>query len=133
MAQDAHEKDLVVVYIQKFCDAVNNVVTLMFGVSFGIYALLAAKSDLRQLAADYVLPLAAIAIVGNFALILLLYRLWYHEDRMLTEITSNVRTRDSVLSAFHMRLILFLSNMFIYFFVIGLNWYVRNYLHAGTP
>ena len=119
MATNDGESGLATAYAQKFWDAGNQVVTLIFALAFGVYLSLAGSIDIRCLAAERLWHLVSLAIIGNALLGFVLYRLGFHELRVVKMITSDSEFLDSVKSAFHLRLGLLLFNTVLYLAIVG--------------
>lgn len=105
-------------YSQKFWDAGNQIVLLAYGAAFGTYLILAQYDKLRNPAIDHKIALIALALLGNAALMYLLWRMACHEYRLTRTYTKNPVLIDAIWSALHMRLVLVAVNLLIYVFVL---------------
>jgi hypothetical protein len=117
------EIDLAAVYAQKFWDAGNSIVTLMFALALAVYATLASSAPVRCLAHRWWGPLIAVAVIGNVGLGFALWRLMIHEARLLGLVTDNATLLDAVVSAFHIRAVMLAINTTLYLVVIALVYY----------
>ena len=115
----AQENTLMLAYAQKFWEAGDSVVVLMFGLAFSVYVALSRFPLVRYWAAKYFYWLFVIAIVGNTGLLIVLWCLSVHEVRLIEAVTKDPFLIDAVVSAFHIRLGLFLFNLAMYLTVLG--------------
>ena len=104
------ETELAAAYAQKFWDAGNFIITLIFVLAFAVYAALAASCDSRRIAAERWLVLLPVAVIGNVGLWIVLWRLVVHESRVLKLITDNSEFIDSIESAYDLRKAMLLFN-----------------------
>ena len=129
LSQDFREKDLAFAYSQRFYDVGNQIITLKFGLAFAIYLALAGSPDIRALLRLHPwLPwlLTGISILGNGALIFVLYRLCFHEKRIARSINSNANLIDSIQSAFEIRVGMLIFNTALYLLAIWTIGLTRN-------
>jgi hypothetical protein len=121
LSDESSNKDFALAYSQRFGDAANQIVTLMFGLAFAVYLALAGSADVRALLRLYSwLPwlLTGISAFGNGALIFVLYRLCFHEKRIVCSINSNENLIDSIQSAFEIRVGMLIFNTTLYLLAI---------------
>jgi hypothetical protein len=119
-------KELAIAYAQKFWDAGNSIVTIIFGLAFAVYFALAQYDGLRPIVHRHIVLLVALALVGNTLLGIVLWRLCLHEKRTIQLIVDDPTFLDSVQSAFEIRLGLLIFNTVMY---LGILWFVW----ANTP
>lgn len=105
-------------YAQKFWDAGNQVVLLVYAAAFGMYVALGQSIELRNRAVYHESKLVGLALLGNAALIFLLWRMSCHEYRLTRTYTKHPLLIDALWSAFHMRIVLVIVNLAIYLFVL---------------
>jgi len=115
------ELDFALLYAGKFWDAGNLVVTVMFGLAFGIYYLASQHPAIRIMMKEQYYYLLPLAVIGNIALGAVIYRLNHHELRFVEALTSSAHLHDSVKSAYHLRLGMFAFNAVLYIAVLTLN------------
>ncbi|MGO8313845.1 hypothetical protein ACC827_26550 [Rhizobium ruizarguesonis] len=106
-------------YSQKFFDAGNQVVALMYGLAFGFYLAVGEHESLEHAAASWRWVLLGMAFAGNIAVGYLIFRLACHERRLIRTYSQNPILHDAVWSAWHMRAGLLAVNFLMYAFVVG--------------
>ncbi len=112
------ERDVAQPYAQKFWEAGNQIVLLMFGAAFGTYVILAQSPELRNKAIDHIWFLVLLALAGNATLGYLLWRMACHEYRLTRCYSEHPGLLDAIWSAFHMRIWLMVVNLSIYICVL---------------
>jgi hypothetical protein len=131
LSEDTKNKDFALAYAQKFLDAGNSVVTLMFGLAFAVYLALANSLEIRDLIREVNwLPwlLSVISLGGNALLIFVLYRLSFHEKRIVKSMLDDPEFIDSIHSAFEIRSGMLIFNTLMY---IGVIWAIANTPHRS--
>ncbi|MBX5164792.1 hypothetical protein [Rhizobium sp. NZLR4b] len=112
------DRETALPYAQKFWEAGNQVVLLIYAAAFGFYIALSQREDLSSIAIQHRFELIAIAIFGNAALIYLLWRMACHEYRLTRTYTTNPLLADAIWSALHMRIGLVVVNLSLYLYVL---------------
>jgi len=84
--QRSIEEDFALAYSQKFWDAGNLIVTMMFTLAFAVYLTFIQVCQSRIYAADHYYCLVALAIVGNSLLGWLIHRLYKHEVEVIRSV-----------------------------------------------
>ena len=120
MAGEDKADDLTASYTQKFWDAGNLVVTLMFALAFGVYTVLAGSPPIRCLAAQNFGTMVWLALFGNFLLAIVLIRLNVHERRLSKILNKNAIFDDALRSALHIRMGMLVFNTALYLGVLTL-------------
>jgi hypothetical protein len=122
------EIELASAYAQKFCDAGNSAVTLMFALAFGTYAVLATTHDIRCLASMQFMTLLILGISGNLGIFILVYMFYFRERQLAKLITDDETITYALWAALRARFLLLLFNFGLYLFVITAIWHT---LHNG--
>lgn len=116
-------KELAAAYAQKFWDAGNLIVGLMFSLAFGVYLVLVEHEGSRILIYEHICILTVLALIGNGSLGYLLYRLCLHEMRILSAVTDDANFIDSIQSGLEIRFGLLAFNTTMYLMVIWFVWF----------
>jgi hypothetical protein len=112
------EIELASAYAQKFGDAGNSAVTLMFALAFGAYAVLGTTHDVRCLAQQWIGTLLTLSVVGNMGILILVYMFYFRERQLVKLVTDNKTVAYTVFAAWRARLSLLLFNFGLYLFVL---------------
>jgi hypothetical protein len=125
LGDEPNGKEFALAYAQKFWDAGNVIVTLTFGVAFAAYLAIAQFSAIRGFIHQYLwVPwlLTGVSVIGNLGLIFVLYRICFHEKRIIGSTIKDADFLDSIQSAFEIRVGMLFFNTVLYLTVI---WVVR--------
>ena len=116
------EVDFALVYAGKFWDAGNLIVTLMFGLAFGVYYLASQHVEIRDLLQNYFAWIVVLAIVGNGGLWFLLRRLYTFEMIHVRKLTGDPALQATVWNATRARIGLLIFNTVMYLSIMTANW-----------
>jgi len=105
-------------YATKFWDAANTAVTLIYGVAFAVYVLIAQYPDVRRMIKDYYLPIIVFSSIGNTMIGVLIVRLWWLESSILEEAGAGPLLVSSIFHACIIRVILVAFNFAMYVAVL---------------
>jgi hypothetical protein len=97
------EANLAQAYAVKFWEAGNLVVAMMFGLAFTVYLVIVQTPDAKSLISQFYWMLVAPAVVGNGALVFVLYRLSVQEIRVAGLITQNSDFIAAIWATFRIR------------------------------
>jgi len=114
------ELGLITAYAQKYWDAGNILITLMFGVAFGIYYLAVQHKGVRDLIDQYCYEVLIVSAIGNIALAIVLWRFAVNERVLIRKITADEMVIEAIWSGVELRWGLLAGNFFMYVLVIGL-------------
>ncbi|NKK60700.1 hypothetical protein GFM44_33250 [Rhizobium leguminosarum bv. viciae] len=112
------DREIAQSYAQRFWDAGNQTVLLIYAAAFGVYVALGQYPELRNRTLDHEGALVVLALLGNAALIFLLWRMACHEYRLTRTYSEHPLLIDAIWSALHMRITLVCINAAINLFVL---------------
>ncbi|BAV45428.1 hypothetical protein MesoLj113a_44860 [Mesorhizobium sp. 113-1-2] len=104
----------LVSYAQKFWDAENNVITIIYGLTFAVYVIIAQYPDVRRMIKEYYTPLMIFASSGNILLVVLLVRLWWIESYILVDAGYSPTMQWALMHACVTRVLLVVFNFAMY-------------------
>ena len=119
-------------YAQKFWDAGNLSVTLIFGLAFACYYVLATNRGALSYAYDHIWWLVGLSLIGNLGIGVVIWRFYTFESTALMLANASDMFTPTIFHAYCLRLWLVGANTVIYLTVLAFVWRHGPYLTKAT-